>query len=183
MNLPALREIGFSANRRLLRVQRLDHDPIAGTTALHEITEPVITDTGTRVPGLRLAQQRSQALLTTLPIFRLQPAGFRNAELRPLIAELRGLPPDAITAGQITYDLRRLRVHGFIERIPHTHRYHVTDHGLHNALLLTRINDRLLPEALADIHNTAPTSRPLRAAAHTYQRELDNIAAKIGITV
>jgi hypothetical protein len=31
VNLPALREIGFSANRRLLGVQALDHDPIAGT--------------------------------------------------------------------------------------------------------------------------------------------------------
>ena len=31
VNLPALREIGFSANRRLLGVQRLDHDPITGT--------------------------------------------------------------------------------------------------------------------------------------------------------
>ncbi|MDF3313957.1 hypothetical protein P3H15_55140, partial [Rhodococcus sp. T2V] len=27
-HLPALREIGFHANRRLLRVQRLSHDPI-----------------------------------------------------------------------------------------------------------------------------------------------------------
>ena len=33
-NLPALREIGFSANRRLLHVQRLSHDPITGTDAL-----------------------------------------------------------------------------------------------------------------------------------------------------
>jgi hypothetical protein len=92
VNLPALREIGFSANRRLLRVQRLDHDPITGTATLHAITEPVTTDTGTRVPGLRLGQQRSQALLTALPIFRLQPAGFRNAEIHPVLAQLRGLP-------------------------------------------------------------------------------------------
>jgi hypothetical protein len=27
-----------------------------------------------------------------------------------------------LTSGQITYDLRRLRVHGLIERIPRTHR-------------------------------------------------------------
>jgi hypothetical protein len=40
VNLPALREIGFSANRRLLRAQRLDHDPITRTAALHGITEP-----------------------------------------------------------------------------------------------------------------------------------------------
>jgi hypothetical protein len=42
-NLPELREVGFSANRRLLRVQRLDHDPITGTVALHQITDPIMT--------------------------------------------------------------------------------------------------------------------------------------------
>ena len=54
-NLPALREIGFSANRRLLGVQRLSHDPITGADALTAVTDPVITDTGTRIPGLRFA--------------------------------------------------------------------------------------------------------------------------------
>jgi len=39
-NLPALRKIGFQANRRLLRVQQLSHDPITGITALHNVTEP-----------------------------------------------------------------------------------------------------------------------------------------------
>ena len=48
-NLPALREIGFSANRRLLDVQRLSHDPADGTTTLAAITDPVITDTGQRL--------------------------------------------------------------------------------------------------------------------------------------
>ena len=66
MNLPALREIGFPANRRLLRVQRLDHDPITGIDVLHTVTDPVITENGTRVPGLRLGQQRSHALLAVL---------------------------------------------------------------------------------------------------------------------
>ena len=44
-----------------------------------------------------------------------------------------------MTGGQITYDLRRLRVHGLIERIPRTHRYQVTDTGLRHALFLTRL--------------------------------------------
>ena len=54
-NLPALREIGFSANRRLLGVQRLDHDPITGAQQLHDLIDPVVTDTGTRIPGYRSA--------------------------------------------------------------------------------------------------------------------------------
>ena len=56
VNLPALREIGFHANRRLQGVQRLDHDPITGTDALHSVTDPVTTPTRTRVPGLRLGR-------------------------------------------------------------------------------------------------------------------------------
>jgi hypothetical protein len=45
-NLPALREIGFTANRRLLRVQSISHDPITGADALHAITAPITTATG-----------------------------------------------------------------------------------------------------------------------------------------
>ena len=56
----------------------------------------------------------------------------------------------------MTYDLRRLRAHGLIARIPHTHRYRVTDHGLHTAMFLTRVHDRLLPTGLADLADPHP---------------------------
>ena len=52
-NLTALRQIGFTANRRLLGVQRLSHDPIRGAQAFTDLTAPIVTDTGTRIPGLR----------------------------------------------------------------------------------------------------------------------------------
>jgi hypothetical protein len=45
-------------------------------------------------------ERRSHALLTALPLFRAQPNGVANKDLRPLIAELRAAPPDAVT-----YDL------------------------------------------------------------------------------
>ena len=116
-NLPALREIGFSANRRLLGVQRLSHDPITGTDALAAITGTVTTATGARIPGLRFADRRTHALLSALLIFRLHPHGFTNKDLRTYTAELRGLDPGAVTAGQITYDLRRLKTRNLITRI------------------------------------------------------------------
>ena len=53
-NLPALREVGFSASRRLLRLERLSHDPITGADAIAAVTGPVLTDGGTRIPGLPL---------------------------------------------------------------------------------------------------------------------------------
>ncbi len=179
-NLPALREVGFTANRRLLGVQRLDHDPIPGTTALTTVTDPVTTPTGTRVSGLPLGQQRSHALLTALLTFRLQPDGFTNKDLRALTTQLRGLDTDAVTTGQMTYDLRRLRLHGLIQRVPHTHRYHVTRDGLRTAMFLTRVHDRLLPTGLA--HLTDPNDQtPLHRAATAYDRAIDNLIDQNGI--
>ena len=179
-NLPALREIGFSANRRLLRVQSLSCDPITGADALHTVTAPITTKTGIRIPGLQLGQQRSHALLAALPLFRLQPDGFANKDLRALTAELRGLDPATVTAGQITYDLRRLRVRGLITRIPHTHRYRPTEHGLHTAMFISAVHDRFLPTGLAQLADEL-TAPPLRAASRTYRNALDNLAGTTGL--
>jgi hypothetical protein len=174
-NLPALREIGFSANRRLLHVQRLSHDPITGIDALHAITDPLTTATGTRVPGLRLADRRSHALLSALLLFRCQPNGFANKDLRMLTAQLRELDPGAVTTGQITYDLRRLKHRGLIIRIPGTHRYRVTDHGLDTAKFLTAVHDRILPTGLAEL--SVPDHPPgrLKAAATAYRKAVDTL--------
>ena len=180
VNLPALREIGFKANRRLRGVQRLDHDPIPGTRDLRTLTDPVTTDKGTRIPGLRLGQQRSHALLSSLLTFRLQPGGFANRDLRTITAQLRALPPEQVSAGQMTYDLRRLRTHGLIEKIAHTHRYQVTDYGLHTAMFLTRVHERLLPTGLAQLTERPAPYRP-RTAATAYQRAIDDLTTATGL--
>ena len=178
-NLPALREVGFSASRRLLRLERLSHDPITGAEAITAVTGPVLTSAGTRIPGLPLAQARSHALLAALLIFRLLPRGFTNRDLREVTAGLRGLP--AVTAGQITYDLRRLRSHHLIERIPRSHRYRVTGTGLHTAMILTRIHDRVLPAGLAQLTQTTGPPSKLRAAAAAYQQAIDDIIHDAGL--
>jgi hypothetical protein len=179
-NLPALREIGFSANRRLLGVQRLSHDPADGAEALAAITDPVITTTGQRVPGMRFTDTRVQALLSALCVFRLLPRGFTNRDLRIHLAPQLGLYPDLMTSGQITYDLRRLRVHGLIQRIPKSHRYRVTDPGLRQALFLTRVHTRLLRTGLAEIHGP-PVPTKLRAATRAYDNAINELARTAGL--
>ncbi|MDQ2790779.1 MAG: hypothetical protein M3Y73_14150 [Actinomycetota bacterium] len=182
INLPALREIGISANRRLLGVQRLSHNPIRAAEAFTAINDPLTTDTGTRIPGLRFTDRRAHALLQTLLMFRLLPHGFANRDLRALLAPLLGHPPGTITAGQMSYDLRRLRGHGLIIRIPGTHRYHVTDTGLHHAMLLTHIHTRLLQPGLAALTDPdPPLPTPLRTAAHNYQNALNQLTQQTGL--
>jgi hypothetical protein len=181
-NLPALQQIGYTANRRLLAVQRLSHDPITGAEVLHAACDPVIHDNGTRTAGLRLTDPRAQALLHILLVFRLQPGGFLNKDLRNLIGEYLGRPPHgpgSITPSQATYDLRRLREHGLIERIPHTHRYQVTATGLRHAMFLTRTHDRILRTGLAELNGPGPA--PLRKASSIYQAAIDDLTQRAGI--
>jgi Mn-dependent DtxR family transcriptional regulator len=85
-----------------------------------------------------------------------------------------------MTSGQITYDLRRLRTHGLIERIPHTHRYQLTDQGLRNALFLTRTHHRLLPTGLAEPHGP-PTPSKLHTAARAYETAITNLTRTAGL--
>src|SRR3954451_10995904 len=178
-NLPALREVGFCANRRLLGVQRLGHNPIRAAEAFTAVHDPIVTDEGHRIAGLRLGDRRAQALLQALLVFRLQPGGFLNRDLRDLLTDLLGRHPGEMTTGQMTYDLRRLRAHGLISRILGSHRYQVTDTGLHHAMLLTHVQTRILQPGLAQLLDPAPPRpTPLRSAARAYQDALDQLTGE-----
>jgi len=178
-SLAALRQIGFTANRRLLDAQRIRHDPIRGAQAFSDLSAPALTSNGTRVPGLRFGDARVHALLQALLIHRLLPNGFTNRDLRTLLAALLGKTIEDISAGQMTYDLRRLRVHGLITRVPQTRRYQITDIGLHDALLFTHAHDHLLRTALAEVTDPRPPwPSELRAAARAYQSAYDHLAAQ-----
>ena len=98
--------------------------------------------------ALRFEDARVQALFHVLVLFTLLPNGFSNQEARDRLSGLRGR---IVSAGSMTYDLRRLKLHGLIERLAGTRRYHVTKKGLRLAMFFTRTYDRLLRPALATI--------------------------------
>jgi hypothetical protein len=79
-----------------------------------------------------------------------------------------GLDPSAMTLGRMSYDLRRLRLHGLIERIPKTHRYRLTSFGLRTALLFTRVYARALRPGLA--HLTPVTPAPNSTLRRTFDK-------------
>ncbi len=172
-SLPQLRQLGFAAARRLLDVQRLSHDPILGTDLLDHVTRPIIRPGHARAPALRFDDPRVQALLHTVMIFSNLVHGFTNRDVRTRIAPLRGTTADAISAGAITYDLRRLREHGLIQRIPGSMRYLTTPLGHHVALLFTHAHDHLLRTGLAELQHT---DTDLHKAANDFKNAFTNLA-------
>ena len=60
----------------------------------------------------------------------------------------------------MTYQLRRLRLHGLIERIPKTHRYRLTPFGLRVGVFCTRTYARILRPGIGLILPTTPADAP-----------------------
>jgi hypothetical protein len=178
-NLPALREIGFAANRRLLHVESLSHDCLIGDDQLHAVTSPVFVE-DQRAAGLRFGDPRVQALMHALCLFALAPTGFRHRELRDHVAQLQRRAPDTYSAGAMTYDLRRLRLHGLIARVPRSHRYRITPTGAQVAMFYARLYTRALRPACSLQPSGSPRAQRafdrLDAALATFLQEV-NLAA------
>jgi hypothetical protein len=149
-NLPLLRQLGFSANRRLLDVQKITQDCSIGEATFVQVTQPVVVQEQ-RAAGLRYADPRVQAVLSALLGFTLLARGFTNRQLRERVAGLLGQSPESLTPGRMTYDLRRLRLHGLIERVKKSHRYRLTERGIQVAMFFTRTYARILRPGLAQI--------------------------------
>lgn len=167
-NLDDLRKIGFAANRRLIDVQRIGHDCFIGEAAFQDMQKPV-TVGDQRAAALRFADPRVQALMQVLLLFLLVQGTVTHKDLREHSAALLGHKPGQLTPGRITYDLRRLRLHGLIERIPKTRRYRITAKGLRTAIFYTRLYNRSLRTGLAIVSPAAttpqlPMANAIRAA-------------------
>jgi hypothetical protein len=178
-NLPALRQIGFKANRQILEIEKLSHDCGIGQQSFLQLQQPAEIE-GQRASALRFGDPRVQALFAVLVIFSLQPQGFRNKDLRPLLAQALGLDNQQITQGKMSYDLRRLRLHRLIERIPGTHRYQLTEIGRRTALFYSRTFNHVLRPGLSQIAhpNLPPDSSNLNAAFHYLEAQLTNYLAE-----
>jgi hypothetical protein len=171
-NLSALRKIGFQANRRLLDVQRISHDCLLGEEAFNQVHRPLQLE-GQRASALRFGDARVQALLSALLLFRLLPHGFSNRDLRQQLTPLLGLPPNQLSQGRMTYELRRLRLHGLLVRIPKSHRYRVTNFGLRASLFFTRAYARIIRPGLSVVTPDEALNTTLRRSFNNLETAMD----------
>jgi predicted MarR family transcription regulator len=86
-----------------------------------------------------------------------------------------------MTAGQLTYELRRLRLHGLIERVAHTNKYQVTPFGLQVAMFFTRTHNRLLRTGLSEICDPVPLGSPLRRHFDKLEAVITDLVQEAGL--
>jgi len=177
--LSALRKLGFQTTRRVLHVEHISQDFILSEELFREVTSPrCVADQ--RASALRFGDPLVLALFSVLVLFRLLPHGFRSHDLREHVAPLLGDDPGQWTQGRLTYQLRRLRLHGLIERISGTHRYAVTARGLQVALWFSRCHARLFRPALGELlPETPPEQAILRRALQQFDRQVGRYLERV----
>jgi hypothetical protein len=122
-NLAELQDKARAINRRILEAERAGQATVLASPAFERIAHPSADADGRRTPALRFGDPRVTALAGPLAATLTAATGITNKSLRALTTGLLHAP---YTPGQMTYDLRRLRLAGLISRIEHTHTYVLT---------------------------------------------------------
>jgi hypothetical protein len=85
-----------------------------------------------RFRALRLNDPADLALLDAISRGEFAPAGFRNRDLRDLIhrSPVHDAREQRRLSAKVSRQIRLLRAHGVVKKIPKTHRYRLTANGL-----------------------------------------------------
>ena len=177
-----LRQLGTAINHRLLESERVSQDCLLSAESFDRLSQPTTTESGQRAPGLRFGQPRVMALFAALCRFAPGLNGFRHADVREIVSRLMGLAPDAYTASQMSYDLRRLRLKGLIARIAGTHTYILTTYGRQVAYLMTKLHRRIFDIASSALDPIPALPSPLPRLFRQLNEELDKLVTNAHLT-
>jgi hypothetical protein len=137
---PDLRNLLAAANQRYLAFISEIDDPTAAIKALNKISRPAEENQRT-YKGFNFFAEEDQILFETLLRGEFNISGWRHKDL------LRRLPKK--TSPQISYCLKRLRLHGLIKRVGRTYKYYLTEFGRHVSLTGLKLKELFLIPALA----------------------------------
>jgi hypothetical protein len=167
-HLPEVQRTARQINTRVLTMQCVGQSCAIETALFERVSQPYVRE-GQRTGALRFGDVRAMALAGALCLTVHAVAGFSNRSLRALVAGLLGT---TYTTSQMTYDLRRLRLHGLVRRLPRSNTYLLTPDGIRIALFYTNVHDRLLLPLLAADKPPAPL--PLTRALRVIDQSVDS---------
>jgi len=142
-NLAAVRQRFQEITDRFAEVKARHLNVHGQLDLVARLAKPVVQGS-TKVAGIKLENTRLMRILEVL----LQKASghlrtWTTAELHAVILDQFQLKATAYTLNQLRYDIRKLRLHGLIERIPGTYCYRYTSSGQKRAILLIQIRNRI----------------------------------------
>ena len=190
-NLPALRTRMSEIADNYLNVQQDILETFIDRGQLRQLTQPTITSTGKRIPGLKLDHPRQLAVMHALVRFAHIAAGnaFTTAEIYPHVVEALGCDSADFTLSSLRYDLSKLRAKGLIAKLPRSRRYQLLPHGYSICLVFLKLFERIYAPLTAGLLSPVKGDARLQTQKRTqldrlYQRvvdDLDELVRAVGL--
>jgi hypothetical protein len=136
---PDLRDLLSAANQRYLAFLSDLDDPSVEIKTLEKISEP-LQEGGRSYSGYNFFRQEDQTLFETILRGEFNISGLRNKNLRRLLDK---------TTSQISYALKRLRLHGLIRKIGRSYKYYLTNLGRRVATMGLKLKELYIIPTLA----------------------------------
>jgi len=134
-------DVSQNANNRYLDAIAVVDVPIPVKNLVQEILKPT-TLNERRVRAINPWSDEDASLLESVMRGEFTINGFQNRDLRSVLfpAAEKSQDEQRRDSARVSRKLRILRAHGLIKKVPHTHRYHVTQRGrsIISALLAAR---------------------------------------------
>jgi hypothetical protein len=129
-DMPRRAEVSQASNRRYLEALAAVATPMPLKTLTQDLGSPVKWK-DKRVRGLNLLGAEDAALLAAAGRGEFLINGLRNRDLQGLLFAGTSDDPkeQRRRSGQVTRKIRMLRAHGLLHKVPHTHRYMVSEKG------------------------------------------------------
>jgi len=152
-NFSALRDRMTATLQRFLQLQHAVLDSTLDRGQLPALAQT--SELGrSRVPGIRLENERIMTVLHLLGHIGSDGRGFTSAQLRQRYREYTG---HLYSASQVSYDLRKLRAKAILDPLPAGRRYILTQSGVRLAAVLDKLRFLFLAPTIAT------ATRPVRA--------------------
>jgi len=181
-NLPALRKRLSEITDNYLNVQQDILETFIDRGQLRQLTQPTVTSTGRRIPGLKLDHPRQLALMHALVRFAHIAAGstFTTAEIYPHVIKALGCAPKEFTFASLRYDLSKLRAKGLIAKLPRSRRYQLLPCGYSICLVFLKLFERIYAPLAAGILSPIKSDVHLQPDKRSqldrlYQRVVDDL--------
>lgn len=190
-NLAPLRQRLSAITDNYLNVQQDILETFIDRGQLRKLTEPTITATGKRIPGLKLDHPRQLALMHALVRFAHIAAGgtFTTAAIYPHVVEALGCAPADFTLAALRYDLSKLRAKGLIAKVPRSRRYRLLSRGYSICLVFLKLFERIYAPLAAGLLDPVKADAGLPPQNRSqldrlYQRvvdDLDELVRAVGL--
>lgn len=190
-NLPQARKTLHQITDRYLDVQQDILETFVDRGQLLRLSQPTITSSGKRIPGLRLDNPRQLAVMQALVRFCHLATGdsFTTKQIHLPVAETLGSSVNDYQLSSLRYDLSKLRAKGLVQKVPRSRRYQLLPKGYRLCVVFLKLFEKiyapltagLLTPFAADSQLSVPKITRLDNLYRAVVTALDKLVRSVGL--